>query len=290
MPDYHLYDEWVHQQIQKGIKGADLRYYTDYSIGFTTRGCFRKCSYCVNRNKEKVELASPITEFFDPSRKAICLLDDQFFGYPKYEEILDELQSIGKPFQYKQGLDIRLMTSKLAKKLSGCKYDGDYIFAFDDIIDSPLIEEKLSLWREHTSKKTKLYVLVGYNEVGVSSRSFWVTDLAHAFKRIFTLAEYDCNAYVMRHEDYLKSPFIQIYNLLASWTNQPWALHTMSFRQFCIGKGMANLYTRYKHDPDRYLKDGHSKKSPWLTMELFLEQYPKMSKWFDMKFGEKVID
>ena len=32
-PDYHLYDEWVAQQIQNGVKPIELKYYTDYSIG-----------------------------------------------------------------------------------------------------------------------------------------------------------------------------------------------------------------------------------------------------------------
>ena len=29
MPDYHLYDDWVSQQISKGTKLKDLTYYTD---------------------------------------------------------------------------------------------------------------------------------------------------------------------------------------------------------------------------------------------------------------------
>ncbi len=43
-PDYHLYDEWVSMQIAHGGKPTEYAYYTDYSIGFTTRGCFRQCS------------------------------------------------------------------------------------------------------------------------------------------------------------------------------------------------------------------------------------------------------
>lgn len=42
-PDYHLYDFWVEQQLSAGRKVRDFIYYTDYSIGFLTRGCFRKC-------------------------------------------------------------------------------------------------------------------------------------------------------------------------------------------------------------------------------------------------------
>ncbi len=62
MPDYHLYDDWVNQKLsevnEKGkpkYKRVDFKYYLDYSIGFVSRGCFRGCQFCVNKNFKKVE-------------------------------------------------------------------------------------------------------------------------------------------------------------------------------------------------------------------------------------------
>ena len=52
-PDYHLYDDWVAEKLSQGGKRKDFTYYTDYSIGFLTRGCFRQCSFCVNQNYKK---------------------------------------------------------------------------------------------------------------------------------------------------------------------------------------------------------------------------------------------
>ena len=83
MPDYHLYDEYVGKQIARGIKAQTYSDYMDYSIGFTTRGCFRKCPFCVNQKYDHVFRHSPVKEFFDPSRKHIYLWDDQFFGFPR---------------------------------------------------------------------------------------------------------------------------------------------------------------------------------------------------------------
>ena len=87
MPDYHLYDEYVGRQIARGIKPQTYSDYMDYSIGFTTRGCFRKCPFCVNQKYDHVFRHSPVKEFFDPSRKHIYLWDDQFFGFPKWQEV-----------------------------------------------------------------------------------------------------------------------------------------------------------------------------------------------------------
>ena len=50
LPDYHLYDAWVAQQMAKGMRRQEFVYFLDYSIGFLSRGCFRKCAFCVNRN------------------------------------------------------------------------------------------------------------------------------------------------------------------------------------------------------------------------------------------------
>ena len=151
MPDYHLYDDVIEKRISylvneykeqlisdidKGKKvlkenetiesllekkrnSARTKYcdYLDYSIGFTTRGCFRKCSFCVNRKYSHVFKASPVREFLDESRPAIYLWDDNFMASPDFNEILDDLISTGKPFQFRQGLDIRLMTVEKAEKM-----------------------------------------------------------------------------------------------------------------------------------------------------------------------------
>lgn len=74
MPDYHLYDEWVQQRLDEGGNRNDFKYYLDYSIGFVTRGCFRQCQFCVNKNYKKVEVHSPLDEFVDYSRKRYVYL------------------------------------------------------------------------------------------------------------------------------------------------------------------------------------------------------------------------
>ena len=116
-PDYHLYDPWVEQQLSTGGKARDFIYYTNYSIGFLTRGCFRKCSFCVNQNYDRVFAHSPLAEFFAPERPKICLLDDNFLGHPNWKGLLTDLQQTQRPFQFKQGLDERLLTDVMCAAL-----------------------------------------------------------------------------------------------------------------------------------------------------------------------------
>ena len=126
MPDYHLYDEWIAQQMCSEINKSNnigkefnktrfltkYKEYTDYSIGFLTRGCFRKCKFCVNQKYDHVFQHSSLNEFYDPSRKKICLLDDNFFGYKNWEYLFDQIVDTNKRFKFKQGMDARILTEK----------------------------------------------------------------------------------------------------------------------------------------------------------------------------------
>ena len=234
MPDYHLYDNYVQKQIDSGAKRNEFKYYLDYSIGFLTRGCFRQCEFCVNKNYKSVQEHSQLNEFVDMSRKKICLLDDNFFGCKNWKNILNELIALNKPFQFKQGLDERLLTEEKIKMLHDCKYDGDYIFAFDNIADYDIIEQKLKLLRKYitTSDNIKFYVLCGFDRNGKYDKAFWEQDLWDLFKRIELLMKYQCLPYVMRYEKYNESPYRGTYINVAAWCNQPVAFKKKTYREY----------------------------------------------------------
>lgn len=264
MPDYHLYDPLLPSL-------DNTQYYTNYSIGFLTRGCFRKCPFCINQNYTHVIQHSPLEEFYDPTRKKICLLDDNFFGYPKWKELLLQLQATKKPFQFKQGLDERLLTDEKCEILFQSKYDGDYIFAFDNIKDYDLIHSKLKLIRKHTdSTQIKFYVLCGFESTDA-------TDIANTFKRISLLQEYSCCPYIMRYQNkdekpYLASKWSSIYVSLARWCNQPALFKKNSFREFII-KNQEQIKT------SGYIS------TPYKIMLEFEKEYPDIaSQYFDRKY------
>ncbi|MBD5589325.1 hypothetical protein [Clostridium botulinum] len=255
MPDYHLYNDWVNKMIDKGVKPRELEYYTDYSIGFTTRGCFRKCPFCVNQKYNKVELHSPINEFLDISRKYICLLDDNILGYSGWKDIINQLKLTNKYFQYKQGMDERLMTKEKAMLLSSCKYKGDYIFAFDNIEDKEIIKEKLSVWKTYCKKTTKLYVLCGFDKANKYDKVFWKQDIINTFQRIKILMQYGCLPYIMRFNRYEESPCRGMYINLARWCNQPSFFKKKSFREFCIANGENSSTMKYANKFEKDFPD-----------------------------------
>lgn len=257
MPDYHLYDDWVNEQLANGGKRLDFKYYLDYSIGFMTRGCFRQCGFCVNKNYKQVFKHSPLDEFYDPTRKKICLLDDNFLGCPKWKEMLLELQSTGRQFQFKQGLDERLLTDEKCEILFSSKYDGDFIFAFDNIDDKKIIEKKAYLIRQYCKNKgqnIKFYVLCGFDREDKYDIDFWKQDIRDTFGRIFILNKYNFKPYVMRFEKYNDSPLYGSYVNIACWCNQPSLFNNLSYKQFCEkddlrksgGKGLSATWRYYE--------------------------------------------
>ena len=266
MPDYHLYDEWVKSQLDNGGKKNDFKYYTDYSIGFMTRGCFRKCEFCVNKNYNKVSIHSPLEEFYDPTRKKICLLDDNVLGCKNWKDIFEELQSIGKPFQFKQGMDERILTDEKCEVLFNSKYDGDYIFAFDNIADAEIIEKKLKMVRKYTNKIPRFYVLCGFDREDKWDSTFWRRDIFDMMKRIKLLMKYNCLPYIMRFNRYLESPYQGVYKTVAAWCNQPSFIKKKSLREF--GLMPANKdYAR-----NRYITE-------------FEKKFPEFCEYMDMKWS-----
>lgn len=283
MPDYHLYDEYI--EIQTGgdeeKKKRDWDDYLNYSIGFTTRGCIRHCGFCVNRNLSRVVQWSPVSEFLDESRPRIYLWDDNIMAAPPkvFKQVIESLSATGKPFQFRQGMDIRLMTPAKAELLSNLKYHGDFIFAFDHYrMDDP--EEKrhvdqtikgLKIWREHCKKSTKLYVLVAYDSQDEK-------DIEGTFFRIKTLMEFGCLPYIMRFEEYNNSRFKGLYTQLARWCNQPSFFKKKSFRQYCE----ANEEYHMRNNPN-------SKKNCacFQAMIDFEKEFPEIAeKYFDLRMED----
>lgn len=280
MPDYHLYDYWVRFMIESGKKRTDYTYYLDYSIGFLTRGCFRQCQFCVNKNYTRCIMHSHISEFHDNGRPKLCFLDDNFFACPEWKEIIHSVKELNKPFQFKQGLDERLLTDEKIHEMYTWRYDGDFIFAFDDIEDRAIIERNLNKiyeiypkWRKHL----KFYVFCGFDRSGKWDTNFFINDIRNVFERIKILSKYSAVPYIMRYETCYKSDYSGIYSSIASWCNQPNIFKKFSYKMYCQCKGMGSAYSKYKRDVASYISDGGTKGATWRYMEQLNDLAPDVS-------------
>ena len=319
MPDYHLYDAFI--SVMESVKSSDSYYkdYKEYSIGFLTRGCFRRCPFCVNKLERKAMPYSKLSDFLDNEvdeetgklkRPYIYLWDDNFLASPYWEKLLDELIATKRPFQFRQGLDERLLAQNkrgedMARKLASANYHGDFIFAFDNWFDRKLIVKALKIWKYYCPKKeTKFYLFCGFQQSEKDYKKFQL-DIAEIFMRICVLMRYGCLPYIMRHENYKQAPMPNIYVQIARWCNQPGFFRNLSFWQFCyknqtfweehtLGREPMKLksYDEFMQDYNSGYYDEIGLSTPLKTVVDFLNQFKEHKalflSFFNMSFKQMI--
>lgn len=270
MPDYDLYEEFP-MEIH-GANNARRNMYRDYSMGFLTRGCFRKCGFCVNQKYDCVFEASPLEEFFDKSKKRINLLDDNFFGYKGWKPLLQQLIDTGKPYCFRQGLDERLLTDEKCEMLFHSSYADDFKFSFDNIRDEKIIEEKLKMIRRHTkTDRIIFFVLCGFEGTGSE-------DIENVFKRIRLLFKYGCRPYIMRYmgesgAPWKESQYASVYSTLVRWCNNPTWARNASYKDVLW------------YDNNRIKTEGRESLSNVASRRL-LNEHPEFKEYITMKMSD----
>lgn len=149
MPDYGLYSRhpWV-----------------DYSIGFTSRGCIRKCPWCIVPQKEgTIKDVARIYEFWNPQHRKIMLLDNNFLAAPSCQKTLEDILAEGLEVDFNQGLDARLLEEKHIPYFKRLKFK-QLRFAFDDIAYEKSVRKAIHLLTENgiNSRRLCFYMLVGF--------------------------------------------------------------------------------------------------------------------------------
>jgi len=229
MPDYSLYKGKVCQKCGHNIKSCVCRHKPIkgdmwYSTGFTTRGCIRKCKWCIVPEKEgMIYPNADIYEFWNREHTHIDLLDNNPMALPsQFKKIAKQLIKEDLTVSF-HGLDARLLNDENTELLSQLRIKPEPRFAFDTPGAEKGVLRAIGLMNKHGIKRALWYVLVGFNTT-------WEEDM----HRVLLLKKHNQRPYVMRyktvkdpnHPDYTK------YNLFASWVNQYKFFHIMDFDKF----------------------------------------------------------
>jgi hypothetical protein len=141
MPDYSLF----------GI---------DYAVGFTTRGCPNKCSWCVVSKKEGgIRTNAPITEFWNGQRN-LMLLDNNILASEFGLEQLEETARREIHIDCNQGLDARIISKdvEIQKLLARNKWCRPITLACDQKNQMGSVEKSVEGIRKYTGKQTPIMV------------------------------------------------------------------------------------------------------------------------------------
>lgn len=146
MPDYTLYP------------------HSDFSMGFTSRGCPRKCPWCLVPNKEgNIKAWADPREFYNPAYRRMLILDNNLFASPNWRETLATLSVLSVLVDFNQGLDIRLLNDDNLVLLRQV-HTEKLRFAFDSLDIEREVRAGIEKLLKVGYKKSHIsfYVLVGF--------------------------------------------------------------------------------------------------------------------------------
>lgn len=189
------------------------------NLGFTTRGCIRKCPFCIVWKKEpELKVEGDIYDIWDGKSKNIILLDNNILALLKHFKLIcSQLRKEKLRVDFNQGLDCRLLTEDIIKELKSLSHI-EYRFAFDDIKLESIVKKTIRLLKKYNINRCNWYVLVGFNST-----------LKEDLYRCNLLKKYNQNAYIQRYETCYSE---QKYILLARWVNQHHIFHTHTWNEF----------------------------------------------------------
>jgi hypothetical protein len=200
-------------------------YPSQYSQGYTTRGCIRKCPFCVVPEKEgKIRTAQHPSEFHDPRFDTCMIMDNNLFAAPKHwqEKVFQWFIENKIKMLSPQGWDIRLLTDERAKYLKAVRHAGKIHFAWDNIKDEQKvitgIDTLINAGFTKASHMLSIYVLSGFN-----------TSFEEDVYRAQKLKDVGVQAFVM---PYKVTPEIKA---LARWANRPELFWSCSFDEYLRG-------------------------------------------------------
>lgn len=140
-------------------------YNCQIAMGFTSRGCLRKCPFCIVPDKEgKPQAWTTIYEFWH-GQKQLILLDPNLLAAPNWKQTLQDLAKEQVPVNMDQGLDIRLLDEEMAYWLAKINHNGQLHFAWDLVPAESSVRRGLQILERAgiPPRRCMFYVLIGFN-------------------------------------------------------------------------------------------------------------------------------
>lgn len=206
---------------QKAYPDYSLYPSINYSLGFTTRGCIRKCPFCVVPTKEgKIHKWQHIREFYNPKFKDVYLLDNNMYAikdwfFDNTDFIIDNSLRMCVP----QGFDIRILDDEIAERLSKIKFCNRRInFAFDNLCDEKAVLNGIEMLEQagiNTRELVQFFVLTGFN-----------TTFEQDLYRVNLLRSKGVGAFVMQYKRSTLS------RMLARYVNRRYTYFKIPFEEY----------------------------------------------------------
>lgn len=176
VPDYSLFDA-----------KPDQYSLLDSYIGYSTRGCVRKCSFCGVPILEPyfldyIDIKPYINEIKKSygEKQHLILLDNNVLASHRFKDIIQDIQDMGffkgakinnrlRHVDFNQGVDARLLTEEKIKLLATIPLNPLRI-AFDNINEEKKYSKSIQLAAENNIRHLSNYILYNYQD---TPEDFW---------------------------------------------------------------------------------------------------------------------
>lgn len=190
-----------------------------FSIQFLSRGCIRKCPFCLVREKEGyIRPVDPME--LNPNGEWIEVLDNNFFANPEWKKSIDYLIKQNQKVNLR-GVDVRIMNEEQAFWLNKLKLKTNIHIAWD-LPDIDLTEKLKEVTKYIKPYKLACYVLVGFNST-----------IEQDIYRLNRLKELKIRPFVQPYRDYENKRKVTQYEKdIARWANRAWLFKSMDFKDY----------------------------------------------------------
>lgn len=206
-PDYSIYPE---------IK---------YAIGFLSRGCIRKCRWCIVPEKEGMIRQYANIETVSCGRRDVVLMDNNFLALDRefMAEQIERAERMNLRLDFNQGLDARLVNEDTARMLARVKWLRYIRFSCDTVGMVQHVNKAMRLMREAGYRK-EFFIY------------FLAEDAEETLERITRVCESDFRVtpYVMPFRDFSNGGQILNHETqrLARWANRAWIRKSCKFSEY----------------------------------------------------------
>lgn len=219
----------IKSQLPDEIETSTAMDYTLYpqhpfSIQFFSRGCIRKCPFCLVRDKEGlIHPVEPVE--LNPNGQWIEVLDNNFFANPEWKSAVDYLIKSKQQVNL-HGVDIRIMNEEQAFWLNKLRLRKPIHIAWD-LPEIDLTEKLKEVVRYISPNKIMCYVLIGFNST-----------IEQDLFRVETLRSLKIKPFVMPYRDFENNRTPTQYEKdFASYVNKTMVFKSCSFADFSPRKG-----------------------------------------------------
>ena len=171
-------------EILKQVENINFRYSnTDSYIGYTTRGCVRKCGFCAVKTFEPkyipyIDIKKAVNGIIAKSgeKQNLILLDNNVLASPEFDRIIDDIKGLGfvkgttfgktqrkRIVDYTQGLDPRKLDEHKMARLAEIPLEPMRL-AFDSISLKQVYLKAVRLAHAYGPKDMSNYILYNFED------------------------------------------------------------------------------------------------------------------------------